>query len=158
MIVAQERALLKAHDQFEALEAFIEQAAADGQRIDGVERELFGRLLAIGHGLLSAFVAAAGDGDAGATLQTPDGRTLRRLQGNHPRRYLSIFGELWIERFVYAPREGQKVEGAPLDERLALPAGEFSYVLEEWLQRLSVKESSHEAASDLRARLGLASR
>ncbi len=156
MILSQERAFLKAHEHFEAMQAFIQQAAADGQRIDQVERELFRQLLVIGHALLSAFVAAAGDGDAGATLETPDGRTLRRLKGKHPRRYLSIFGELLIRRFIYAPREGQKVEGAPLDERLGLPAGEFSYVLEEWLQRLCVKESFHEAASDLRAWLGVA--
>ncbi|MBI3839733.1 MAG: hypothetical protein HY288_17565 [Planctomycetia bacterium] len=32
-----------------------------------------------------------------------------------------------------------------LDERLGLPVGEFSYVLEDWLQRLCVKESFAEA-------------
>jgi hypothetical protein len=42
-----------------------------------------------------------------------------------------------------------------LDERLGWPAGEFSYVLEEWLQRLCVKESFHEAVTDLRAWLGV---
>ncbi len=35
MIVAQERALLKAHDQFEALEAFVEQAAVNGPAVAG---------------------------------------------------------------------------------------------------------------------------
>ena len=43
-----------------------------------------------------------------------------------------------------------------LDERLGLPAGEFSYVLEDWLERLCVKESFHEATTSLRALLGLA--
>jgi hypothetical protein len=37
-----------------------------------------------------------------------------------------------------------------------LPEGEFSYVLEDWLQRLCVKESFHEAVSSLRSLLGLA--
>ena len=156
MIMSQERAFLKAQQQFQSLQAFVEQAAKEERRIDFVERELFSQLLAVGHTLLSAFVASAGDGNAGARLETPDGRTLRRLKGKHPRRYLSIFGELLIERFVYALREGQKVQRAPLDERLGLPAGEFSYVLEEWLQRLCVKESFHEAVTDLRAWLGVA--
>ncbi len=156
MIVAREQAFLKAQRQFQALEMYVERAADGGQRIDQVERELFGRLLALGHTLLSAFVAAAGDGDAGATLETTQGRTVRRLQGRHVRRYLSIFGELLIGRYVYAAREGQKVERAPLDERLGLPAGEFSYVLEDWLERLCVKESFHEAVSDLHAWLGVA--
>jgi len=156
MIIAQERAFLKAQQQLQALEAFVEQAAADELRIDQVERELFGRLLAVGLTLLSAFVAAQGDGDAGGKLETPDGRTLRRLKGKHVRRYLSIFGELLLRRYVYAEREKQQIERAPLDERLGLPAGEFSYVLEDWLERLCVKESFHEAAADLQEWLGVA--
>jgi hypothetical protein len=156
MIMSQERAFLKAQQQLQVLEAVVEQATAEQRRIDQVERELFGQLLALGHTLLSAFVATAGDGDVGSRLDTADGRTLRRSKHKHTRRYLSIFGEVPIERFVYASREGQKVERAPLDERLGLPSSEFSYVLEDWLQRLCVKESFHEAASDLRAWLGVA--
>jgi len=69
---------------------------------------------------------------------------------------LSIFGELRIERFVYAVREGQKVEYAPLDQRLGLPASEFSYVLEDWQQRLCVQESYGEAVTSLATLLGVA--
>jgi hypothetical protein len=156
MIVAQEQAFLKAQRQLQALEAFVEQAAADGERIDLVERELFSQLLVLGHTLLAAFVAAQGDGNLGPQLQSPAGRTVRRLKTKHERRYLSIFGELDIHRWVYASREKQQIERAPLDERLGLPADEFSYVLEDWLQRLCFKESFHEATSDLRHLLGLA--
>ena len=155
MILAQERAFLKAQQQLQTLEAFVEQAAVDELRIDQVERELFSRLLSLGHTLLSAFVAAQGDGDAGAELPAGD-HTVRRLTGQRVRRYLSIFGELLIKRHVYARRTGQRIERAPLDERLGLPAGEFSYVLEDWLQRMCVKESFHEAAANLRAWLGTA--
>lgn len=155
MIVACEQAFLKAQKQLQALETFVEQAAA-GQRIDQVERELFNQLLTLGHTLLTAFVATQGDGNSGATLETPDGHTVRRLKGKPARRYLSIFGELRIKRFVYASREGQRVQLAPLDQRLGLPAGEFSYVLEDWLQRLCVKESFQEAAANLREWLGVA--
>ena len=73
----------------------------------------------------------------------------------HDRRYLSIFGELFLRRWVYAQREKQRIERAPLDERLGLPAGEFSYVLEDWLQRMCMKESFREATTSLRALLGL---
>lgn len=156
MIITQERAFLKAQRQLHQIEQFVEQAAADGQRMDEVERELFGQLLAVGRTLLSAFVGAQGNGDAGAELQTSAGRTVRRLKRKRTRRYLSIFGELPIERFVYARREGQKIERVPLDERLGLPAGEFSYVLQDWLQRLCVKESFHEGVTDLRELLGVA--
>jgi hypothetical protein len=157
MMMSQERAFLKAHEQFQAMEAFVQQAAADDQRIDQVERELFRQLLAVGHTLLAAFVAAQGDGDAGKELPAGDDQhTVRRLKDKHVRRYLPIFGELLIRRWVYAEREKQQIARAPLDERLGLPAGEFSYVLKEWLERLCVKESFHEAVTDLRKWLGVA--
>jgi len=155
MIISQEKAFLKAQAQLQAICRFVERAATDGQRIDQAERELFSQLLAVGLTLLMAFVAAQGDGDAGVELEF-DNHRLRRLPGSPPRRYLSIFGELLIKRRVYARRKGQKVEQAPLDERLGLPAGEFSYVLEDWLQRLCVKESFGEAVTSLRTILGLA--
>jgi hypothetical protein len=154
MIIAQERAFLKAQQQLQGMEAFVQQSAADELRIDQVERELFSRLLALGRSLLEAFVATQGDGDAGPELPVDD-HTVRRLDEARTRRYLSIFGELSILRYVYARREGQPIERVPLDERLGLPAGEFSYVLEDWLQRLCVKESFHEGTSDLRSLLGL---
>jgi hypothetical protein len=120
-----------------------------------VEREVFRQLLGLGHSLLSAFVAAQGDGDLGPHAETPRGRTVRRLPEHHDRRYLSIFGELTITRIVYGTREGRKIEHVPLDERLGLPEGEFSYVLEDWSQRLCLKESFAEAGCSLEMLLGL---
>jgi len=155
MIMTQERAFLKAQQQLREIDQFVEQAAIDGQRIDLVERGLMARLLEIGRTMLEGFVAAQGDGDAGDELPAGD-RTVRRMNPQHARRYLSIFGELRIRRFVYAQREGQKIERCPLDERLGLPASEFSYVLEDWLQRLCVKESFAEAVTSLQTLLGLA--
>jgi hypothetical protein len=155
MIIVQEQAFLKAQTQLDQMCRLVEIAAVDGQRIDEVERAVFARLLALGLTLLKAFVAAQGDGDCGAELQF-DNHLLQRLAEPHARRYLSVFGELLILRRVYARREGQKVEQAPLDARLGLPVGDFSYVLEDWLQRLCVKESFDEAVTALRSFLGLA--
>ena len=147
-------------------------AGENGQRIDEVERMIFAELLQVGLHLLSAFVASAGDGDLGETIELPavpetpsspqdgqsarDARTLRRLPNRHTRRYVSIFGELMLTRCVYGTREGQTIEAVPLDARLGLPAGEFSYVLEDWQQRLCVKESFGEATGDLAELLGVA--
>jgi hypothetical protein len=133
----------------------VEEAADSGERIDRVERELFSQLLELGLTLLRAFVDGQGDGDAGASVEI-DGAELRRFSDPRERRYLSVFGELAILRRVYGTREGQRIEHVPLDARLGLPAGEFSYVLMDWLQRLCVKESFREAVTDLRALLNLA--
>jgi hypothetical protein len=155
MILAPEQAALKAQHQFDALRDFVQQAAQDGQRIDTVEREVFRQLLGLGHTMLSAFVAAQGDGDLGPQAESPEGRTVRRLPQHHDRRYVSIFGELIIGRVAYGTREGQKIERVPLDERLGLPEGDFSYVLEDWGQRLGLKGSFAEAGQSLEMLLGL---
>lgn len=155
MIMTQEQAVLKSQQQLHSILSYVQAAASDDQRIDLVEREVFSQLLAIGLTLLESFVAAHGDCDAGEEVQI-DERRLRRLDQPHQRRYLSIFGELSIARIVYAVREGQKIEHAPLDQQLGLPASEFSYVLEDWLQRLCVKESFTEAITSLKSILGIA--
>ena len=110
MIITPEQAALKAQYQFDALRDFVQRAARDELRIDAVEREVFRQLLGLGHALLSAFVAAAGDGDLGPEVEAPEGHTVRRLPERHERRYVSIFGELTIGRAVYGTREGQKIE------------------------------------------------
>jgi hypothetical protein len=61
-----------------------------------------------------------------------------------------------VTRWVYGTREGQAIEAVPVDARLGLPAGDFSYVLEDWQQRLCVKESFNEATGDLAELLGIA--
>lgn len=155
MIFAQEQALLKAQADLQDLVAFARQAADDGMRIDQVERQLMRRLLALGLTLLQLFIAEHGDGDLGEQLPADEERTLRRLPQPHDRRYVSIFGELRITRAVYGSREGQAIERVPLDQRLGLPAGDFSYVLEDWTQRFCLKGSFAEAAESLETILGL---
>jgi hypothetical protein len=153
MIMTKEQALLKARALLSELEQLVETSAAESRRIDLVERELFSGLLQLGLQLLAGFVAAAGDGDVGPTLEQ-DEKTLRRSEHPDPRRYVSIFGELTIERYLYAQRAKQR-EHAPLDARLGLPAGDFSYVLEDWLQRLCVREAFAEASGSLADLLGV---
>src|SRR4051794_40795429 len=155
MIITPEQTALKAQVRFDALRDYVQQAARDGQRIDTVEREVFRQLLGLGHTLLSAFVAAQGDGDLGPQAETPGGRTVRRMPERHDRRYVSIFGELTIDRVAYGTREGQKIGRIPLDERLGLPEGDFSYVPEDWGRRLGLKGSFAEAGQSPEMLLGL---
>ena len=155
MILTKEQSFLKAQNQFTEMFRLVEQAVEKGLRIDQVERQLFVQMLTIALSLLEGFVVGQGDGDSGPEVQR-DGHGLRRLAEKRSRRYLSIFGELLITRFVYAAREGQKIEQVPLDERLGLPAGEFSYVLEDWLQRMCVQEAFGEAVPSLKELLGVA--
>jgi hypothetical protein len=155
MIMTQEQAFLKAQGQLTDLIAFVQGATPQGLRLDEVERGLFSRLLQLGLSLLWAHIAAQGDGDLGETTTTPDGQTCRRLPQPHARTYRSVFGPLVIGRFVYGSREGQQIAHVPLDARLGMPEGEFSYLLQDWAQRLCLKGAFAEAAQSLHDLLGL---
>lgn len=155
MIFTEEQALLKGRQQFDQMIALAQQAADEHRRIDTLERSLMTQLLALGHSLLGVFLARQGQGDQGETIPIQDGPDLKRLPQPHQRRYLSVFGEHSITRFVYGTREGQKIQRVPLDERLGLPQGDFSYLLQDWSQRLCLKGSFAEAAGSLEMLLGL---
>lgn len=152
-MMSKNQAMHKVEQHVSELKDLVEQAIADEWRADEFERESFTQLLDLGLTLLTAFVAAAGDGDEGERLEH-DGETYRRLKKPHRRRYLSIYGPLSLERRVYGTREGQKIESVPLDARLGLPAGELSYVLEDWLERMCVKDAYRDSVQSLASLLG----
>ena len=155
MMFASERAFGKARRIMEKLISFVEKASRDEERIDRVERELFSELLQLGGELLKAFIEESGDGDEGRTIEC-GGEILQRFRKKRERPYRSIFGVLKVRRWVYGSREGQK-SYAPLDARLGLPAGEQSYVLEDWMQRFCVQNAFSHAVSSLADLLGISS-
>jgi len=118
----------------EQLCGLVQRAAEGGEAIHAVEREVFDRLLRMGYQALTAFIGMQGTGDLGPEQTLADGQTVRRLDHTHSRPYRSIFGDIQIERAVYGTREGQKIQFVPLDERLALPESDYSYLLQDWVQ------------------------
>jgi hypothetical protein len=113
---------------------------ADGRPLHQVEGGLWDLVLQVGRRALDAFLARHGTGDQGATVTLPDGREVHRLEDLHARRYVSIFGPFALSRTVYGSREGQALEFVPLDNRLQLPQGAFSYLLQDWDQSLAMEE------------------
>lgn len=153
-MMSKQEALHKAERHFSQLMKLVEQAIDEKWRVDQLERTTFTEMLEMGFSLLTAFVAAQGDGDQGAQMEHA-GKTLQRLNEPHERRYVSIYGPLAISRRVYGTREGQEIECVPLDARLGLPAGEISYVLEDWLERMCVKDAFRESVNSLVDLLGV---
>src|SRR5947209_9500988 len=133
--------------------------AADQQHpIHQVEETLFRELLVIGRCLLQAFLDMSGTGDVGPTLtragespSDPD-QELPRLDPRHKRPYLSVFGAMPIERTCYGR---DRIEAVPLDARLHLPQGEYSYLLQKWLGSFVVDDAHAAAIQKLRTILGL---
>jgi hypothetical protein len=120
-----------------------------------LERQTWGRLLAMGHEVLALLFALLGPGDVGETVTLGEGRKLRRLVALHHRPYQSPFGDFDLERYGYGTREGQELELVPLDERLALPAGKFSYLLQEWDQSEIMEAPFGQASRIVKRILGL---
>jgi len=154
MMMAQEEAILKAQTQFDEMLDLVRRAPATNSTIDQVERDLWVRLLAVGRAMLEGYVAGYNTGDFGPTLER-EGRSVRRLEALHHRRYVSVFGELAIPRSVYGTRETQKHEVVPLDALLNLPEGDSSYLLQEWDQIFCVQNSHAKSRQTVERILGI---
>jgi hypothetical protein len=136
----------------------LQHAADQHQPIHQVEETIFRDLLVIGHWLLQAFLDMAGTGDVGPTLTvasdsaTDPDQELPRLDQPHKRPYLSIFGEMAVERTCYGQ---DRVEAVPLDAQLHLPQRQYSYLLQKWLGSFVVDDAHAEAIRKLGTILGL---
>jgi hypothetical protein len=158
MSIAQEAGALKGQleEIVARLNALVGTAAEDGRPVHELEREVWRQVLQLGRHCLRQFFALAGDGDLGEVVHTDDGHEWQRLEDHHVRRYVSIFGTFRLERVVYGSREGQKIEFVPLDNRLQLPAGAYSYVLQDWAQGLCVESAFGPVSATLERMLELA--
>jgi hypothetical protein len=130
-------------------------AAADGTAEHLVERRLFTQMLAMGAKLLGEFFASVGPGDLGQAVTLDNGDVVKRLPAQSARRLVTVFGVFAIPRFVYGSRPGQKIEVTPTDQRLQLPDGDMSYLLQDWNQMMSVEQPFGTVARSLETILGL---
>ena len=129
------------------------KAFVDGQAMDKTEANLYKHLMAVGHELIGAIIAAAGDGDIGPTAEK-NGRQYKQLPKRH-RRYRSIFGDFQIDRVVYGTAPDQAIQVIPLDEHLGLPENDYSLVLESWTGLLATDSSFHSAVERIERIVGI---
>ena len=142
-------------DALDDLHAFIRDSARDGTTFHDFEHGLWRRLLRLGNRAVGHFLDAQGTGDLGEAVTPPDGPELRRLEQTHDRELTSVFGTFTLRRTCYGSREGQKIDFVPLDSRLALPAGQFSYLLQDWDLLLATEHPFAQVAAVLQRILGL---
>jgi hypothetical protein len=161
MKMTHETAVLKGENEGDLLPLFREltnrvvRAAQEGLPVHEVEKAVWQQVLQIGRQALRQFFTLLGTGDLGETIPLPDGRSCQRLEQLHGRRYVSIFGEFQLQRTVYGSREGQKLEFIPLDNRLQLPSGAFSYLLQDWDQSFCIEQAFGPSAQAIARILGL---
>ena len=142
-------------EQLDTLEQWILKSAEEGTFAYEVERGLFEGLLKLGTTLFGSFLKLVGPGDLGETATLDDGRVVPRLEEQHTRRLLTVFGPFDISRWVYAQRDGQKIELAPTDQRLDLPESELSYLVQQWDQLLGIEHAFGKVRETLSAILQL---
>jgi len=138
----------KLENQVDGIKDYLQAASAKGSAAHEVEENIWRMVLAMGYQALGWFLAQQGAGDVGETMVLENQQAVKKLEQQKQRTYRSIFGTYELSRYVYGSREGQKIEFVPLDTRLKLPAGEYSYVLQEWSQMLAV-ESPYKKVSDV---------
>jgi hypothetical protein len=143
MIIARELLVAKSeqlHRTVDDLVTIVTDAIQQQTPVHEVEKKTFETLLRAGLATVQLLVDCLGKGDVGEEYELPDGRVVKRSEKPQPRPYLSIFGAVQMERYVYAEREGQEIAFVELDARLALPDGKFSYLLQDWDQSFVMEQ------------------
>jgi hypothetical protein len=136
------------------LQQFVDQAAEDGDSLYKTEKGILAKVLKIGHLAIDRFLQRQGDGDLGPTVQTEDGVELQRSESPVERPLRTVFGEHVFEAYVYATGPKRKIALRPIDARLNLPAGKYSYLLEEFSQYFCVEQAFGQAADSFQTVLG----
>lgn len=157
-MIAQEIIVAKSqelHQVVGELVTVVTDAVRDHTPIHKVEAKGMKILLRAGQKALQLLVDCLGNGDMGEEHQLPEGTLVERSEQPHTRPYVSIFGELDITRYVYAQRKGQAIKFAAIDARLALPAGKFSYLLQDWDQSFAMDEPFGQTSKIVQRILGL---
>lgn len=152
LIVAKSQEL---HQVVDEIVTIVADAVRQRTPIHEVEGKSFKVLLQAGQKALQLLVDCLGNGDIGQEHQLPEGTTVKRSAEPEPREYVSIFGKIDIQRYVYAQRKGQAIKFAAVDARLALPAGKFSYLLQDWDQSFAMEEPFGQTSKIVLRILGL---
>lgn len=107
---------------------------------DQMERQLFKGLLGLGRELMQLFFTTHSEAEQAERQSDEEGKP---YAGQKRRAYLSIFGEVKVER-GYNWRKGESGEH-PLDEVLSLPERKYSDWVQEMVGELSVMRPEGEA-------------
>jgi hypothetical protein len=132
----------------------MKKAAQDGESFDCVERTVLASVLEVGNQAIELLLVLQGDGDLGEEVQTSDGKTARRSAKISSTRLRSIFGVHAFEQFTYATGKNKAISLRPISARLSLPAGRWSFLLQEFSQMLGVDQAYDQAMKNLAQILG----
>lgn len=118
-----------------------------------IENEILRRVLQIGLTAMKCYFAEKGTGDIGDQLILDDGSVLKKQNQLKPSQYFSVFGKLSVPRTYYWSEGRSGV--MPLDAQADLPDRCYSYLLQKWMNTLSIRDSFKESNITLATLFGL---
>jgi hypothetical protein len=136
------------------LEQFVRQAAEEGECLHELEQKTLASVLLLGRRCVDLFLTLQGNGDVGETVQTQNERTLKRSDQPAERRIRTVFGEHSFFAYTYSQGAKRKIELRPIDARMSLPEGEYSYLLQEFSQYFCIEEAFQKAQQGIEKVLG----
>ena len=116
-------------------------------------QDIFDRVMRMGLAAMKGYFAAKGTGEVGDELVLPDGTVATKADALRGRDYFSVFGKFKVPRTAYHRRG--RVSVMPLEAQADLPERCSSYLLQEWMDHLSIRESFQESAGTLSTLLGI---
>jgi hypothetical protein len=147
-----EESILEGDKGIKELFEFVRNNAVKLEAYD-IEGAIFSKVMKIGLAAMKCYFAEKGTGDEGAELKLEDGMVLKRESGLRGRDYFSIFGKLKVPRTCYRTEDQAGI--MPLDAQANLPERCYSYLLQEWMDMLSIRDTFGEAQISLEKLLGL---
>ncbi|MDA0282351.1 MAG: ISKra4 family transposase [Planctomycetota bacterium] len=148
---------IKVHQNVDRMLEWFDQSLACELRLDEMEPQVFAEGMSLLRSMLQDGIddlVQQVEQSAPERIERTDGPDLVPVE-KKPRRLVTVFGELRIGGPGYAVREKQKVEYAPVDQRLGLPEGEFSYLFQNWCGRFFVRNAYGDASTSLVDLLGV---
>lgn len=136
------------------LQSYVQEAAEEGKSLKKVEESALAMVLRMGQAAIDGSLAAQGSGDLGETVTMERGQTLHRSPSPRRHRIRTIFGEHVFEAYVYSLGAKRKIAFRPIDARMSLPEGEFSYLLEEFSQDFYIEPAFGKVSQALERVLG----
>jgi hypothetical protein len=146
-----EQSIFQGETELSGLNRFITENAASFNAYE-MEKTVLQWVMRIGLKAMEQYFAEKGTGDCGAVLSTESG-DLNRVPGLSGRDYFSVFGKVKVPRTCYRAEGESGV--FPLDAEAELPERCYSYLLQEWMDLLSIRDSYKEAGLTLTKLLGL---
>lgn len=147
-----EQSILEGEQAVKELFQFVREHAVEADAYQ-MESTIFSRLQKIGLAAMKCYFAEKGTGDIGAELVLSEGLVLKRERALRGRDYFSVFGKLKVPRTCYRAVGHRGV--MPLDAQANLPHRCYSYLLQEWMDLLSLRDGFGESSQSLEKLLGV---